>query len=164
MSTKTRNPGAEDLYFEDFKPGDRHRSPAITVTEQQIIDYALLWDPQPFHIDAEVARAHPFGKIFASGLHTVSLSFRLFAESRVLVACAFAGMGMDHVRWRKPVFPGDTLHLELEVLKTRRSDSRPGLGILVLRHDTVNQDGDLVLTLDCTHMIRCRPEARAANP
>ncbi|MDJ0951419.1 MAG: MaoC family dehydratase [Alphaproteobacteria bacterium] len=151
------NPGIEALYLEDFQVGNRYRSPAITVTERQIISYALDYDPQAFHIDVEAGRAHPFGQVFASGLHTLALSFRLFAESRVLAACAHAGMGMDKLRWRKPVMPGDTLHLELEVLSARPSDSRAGLGILVLRHDTVNQDAALVLTLECTHMIKRRP-------
>ncbi len=151
------NPGIEALYLEDFLVGNRYRSPAITVTERQIIDYALLYDPQRFHIDAEAGREHPFGELFASGLHTVALSFRLFAESRVLAACAHAGMGIDKLRWRKPVMPGDTLHIELEVLRARASGSKPGLGVLVMRHDTVNQDGDVVLTLECTHMITRRP-------
>lgn len=159
MNCQTKNPGIKDLYFEDFKPGNRHVSDGVSVTEQHIIDFAMAWDPQPFHTNLEAGRAHDFGGIFASGVHTIALSFRLFADTRLIVPCGVAGLGMEHVRWRKPVFPGDTLHLELEVLKTRLSGSRPGLGILVLRHETMNQDGNIVLTFDCSHLIRCRPES-----
>ena len=111
------NPGIAALYLEDFIVGKHYRSPAITVTERQIIDYALLYDPQRFHIDAEAGRAHPFGQLFASGLHTVAMSFRLFAESRVLAACAHAGMGIDKLRWVKPVMPGDTLIIRCDLLE-----------------------------------------------
>ena len=146
------------FYFEDFIAGDRHVSDGITVTESQIVDFALTYDPQPFHIDLEAGHAHPFGTIFASGLHTLSLSFRLFYMTRLLAHCAHAGAGMDHLRWRKPVMPGDTLHLEVEVLRSRASTSNPKLGVLVLRHDTHNQRGELVLTLECTHIVKRRPE------
>lgn len=145
-----------DLYFEDFEPGQRFLSPAITLTESAIIEFALGYDPQPFHISRTDAEKHAFGQLFASGIHTFSVLFRLFWESRVLAKCAYAGAGIDNMRWLKPVFPEDTLHGEFEVLSVSPSRSKPEIGALVLRHEAVNQHGDVVLALDCTHLIKRR--------
>lgn len=145
-----------DLYFEDFAPGQRFLSPALTMTESAIIEFALGYDPQPFHISRTDAEQHPFGQLFASGIHTFSVLFRLFWESRLLARCAYAGAGIDNMRWLKPVFPGDTLHGEFEVLSVTPSRSKPEIGALVLRHQAVNQHGDTVLALDCTHLIKRR--------
>lgn len=158
MRAQPRSVPAEGLYFEDFAVGDRFVSPAITVTESQIVDFALLYDPHPFHIDVEAGKRHAFGTLFASGAHTLALGFRLLALSRVIAASAVAGAGIDRLRWRKPVRPGDSLHLELEVLALRASASRPQTGILRLRHETVNQHGETVLSHVCTHIINRLPK------
>lgn len=150
---------AGGLYFEDFAVGDRFVSDAITVTETQIVDFALHYDPHPFHIDVEAGHRHEFGTLFASGAHTLALGFRLLGLSRVIAASAVAGAGIDRLRWRKPVRPGDSLHLELEVVSVRASSSRPGTGILRLRHETVNQHGEIVLTHVCTHIVKRRRRA-----
>jgi acyl dehydratase len=145
-----------DLYLEDFKPGDRFETGGVTVTESKIIDYALEWDPQPFHIDAEVGRAHPFGTVFASGLHTLSLLFRLFAQSGVIGKCSYAGAEMS-LKWVKPVMPGDTIRAVFEVIETREFKSRPGLGSLTMTHLAINQRDETVIDCTCTHIIRKRP-------
>ena len=72
------------MYLEDFKVGDEFTSPGITLTEAQIIDFALKFDPQPFHVDVTAAAAEPFGGLIASGFHTAALSFRLFWQTGVL--------------------------------------------------------------------------------
>jgi len=147
------------MYLDDFKPGQRFVSPAITVTEDAIVDFALSFDPQPFHISRTDAEAHAFGKLFASGIHSFSILFRLFWEAGILRDCAYAGIGIDNMRWLKPVFPGDTLHGEFEVLDVKPSGSKPHLGTLSMRHPGVNQDGNAVLALDCMHLIKRHPGA-----
>ena len=85
----------DDLYFEDFTPGREFRTEGVTVTESQILDFALAFDPQPFHLDAEAAKGTIFGGLIASGFHTMALTFRLFAQTRALVACSLGSPGVD---------------------------------------------------------------------
>ena len=150
-----------ELYFDDFKVGDKFTTYSATITEEAIIDFAMRWDPYDFHVSTEAAKKHPLGldTVFASGFHTLSLSFRLFSQSGVLRDCAVSGGGIDGLRWFKPVVPGDTIHAEVEVIATKASKSNPQRGVVTMRHDTINQDGDIVLTLECAHIVSRRPEA-----
>lgn len=148
---------SHDLYWEDFKPGDRFTTGGITVTESSIIGFALEWDPQEFHVDAEVGKLHPIGSIFASGFHTLSLVFRLFSQEGVIAKCAFAGGGLS-LKWTKPVLPGDTIRAVFEVIETRELKSKPHLGTLRMSHTGINQRDETVIEVDCTHIIRKRPK------
>ena len=147
-----------DLYFDDFKLGDRFETPGITVTESAIIDFALQWDPQRYHISREAAAEHEMGQIFASGFHTISIMFRLFAEAGIITKCSFAG-GDLHVKWQKPVFAGDTVHCIYEVIDLRAFKSRPNLGALKMSHTGFNQRDEVVVDCECTHIITKRPKA-----
>jgi len=126
------------LYFEDFKAGDRFRSPGMTVTESQIIDFAMTFDSQPFHTDVEAARESIFGGLVASGIHTMALTFRLLLMSGIL-ANNLGSPGFDEVRWTMPVKPGDTLRAEAEVLETTASKKRPDRGTVRFRYSSRNQ-------------------------
>ncbi len=148
-----------DLYLEDFSVGDRFVTEGATVTESQIIDFGLHWDPQHFHIDVGSAQRHEMGGLLASGLHTLCLTFRLFIGSRILAACNITGAGLDNLRWLRPVRPGDTLHVESTVSDVQPSRSKPDRGRLTMHYTTINQHGDAVLETDLTHIVRRRPEA-----
>ncbi len=150
-----------DLYFEDFTPGREFRSDGVTVTESQIVDFALAFDPQPFHLDAEAAKATIFGGLIASGFHTVALTFRLFAQTRALAACSLGSPGVDELRWLRPVRPGDTLRVTVQVLEQRPSTSKPDRGIVRLHWATVNQRGEPVLTMTSMQLVKRRPPAGA---
>jgi len=145
-----------DLYFDDFSLGDRFETPGITVTETSIIDFALQWDPQAYHVSREAAAAHPMGQVFASGFHTISIMFRLFAQEGIIGKCSFAG-GDLHVKWQKPVFGGDTIRCIFEVTKMRALKSRPGLGALTMSHTAYNQRDEVVVDCECTHIVTQRP-------
>ncbi|HUT48714.1 MAG TPA: MaoC/PaaZ C-terminal domain-containing protein [Alphaproteobacteria bacterium] len=147
-----------DLYFDDFSLGDRFATGGVTVTESAIIDFALQWDPQTYHVSREAAAAHPMGQIFASGFHTVSIMFRLFAQEGIIAKCTFAG-GDLQVKWLKPVFAGDTIRCEFEVIELRAFKSRPGLGALKMSHTAYNQKDEVVVDCECTHIITKRPKA-----
>ena len=147
-----------DLYFDDFSLGDRFTTGGITVTESAIIDFALQWDPQTFHVSREAAAAHPMGQIFASGFHTISIMFRLFAQEGIIAKCSFAG-GDLHVKWQKPVFAGDTIRCEFEVVEMRALKSRPGLGALKMAHTAYNQKDEIVVDCECTHIVTTRAKA-----
>ena len=90
-------------YFDHFEVGERFATGAITITESQILDFALLYDPQPFHLDLQAAAEGPFGGLTASGFQSLALSFRLFHAANVINACSLGSPGMDELRWLKPV-------------------------------------------------------------
>ena len=146
------------MYLEDFKAGDEFRSAAgVTLTEAQIIDFALTFDPQAIHVDATSASAGPFGGLVASGFHTMALSFRLFWQTGALGDASLGSPGLDELRWLKPVRPGDTLRVVAKVLDARRSTSKPDRGIVRIQYTTLNQHGETVMTLIGTQLVRARP-------
>ena len=146
-----------DLYFEDFKPGVRFESPGITVTESEIIHFALRYDPQAFHLDAVAAKESPYGGLISSGFQTLGLSFRMFLQTGAFAACSLGAFGIDEVRWLLPVRPGDTVRVISEVLEARASSSKPDRGIVRLKHTTLNQRGEAVQTMVGIHILRRRP-------
>ena len=148
-----------DLYFEDFTPGREFRTDGATVTESQILDFALAFDPQPFHLDAEAAKETIFGGLIASGFHTMALTFRLFAQTRALAACSLGSPGVDELRWLRPVRPGDTLRATVTVQEQRPSTSKPDRGIVRLDWTALNQRGEPVLTMTSMQLVRRRPPA-----
>jgi acyl dehydratase len=145
------------MYLEDFKVGDEFRSPGITLTEAQIIDFALTFDPQPIHVDVTAAAAGPFGGLIASGFHTAALSFRLFWQTGVLHDSSLGSPGLDELRWLKPVRPGDTLRVVVTVMDVRRSTSKPDRGTVKMAYTTLNQRGEPVMTLAGVQLVRARP-------
>lgn len=145
-------PGA---FFEDFAVGDRWRTGGFTFTEAAIVDFAFQYDPQPFHIDIEAANASMWEGLIASGFHTLAVCFRLVYQSGVLVANNVGGKGLDELRWHRPVRPGDTLSVEVEVIAARPS-SRPDRGNLHLRYRALNQRGETVMTAVLLHLVRRR--------
>lgn len=143
-------------YFDDFEIGERFVSPGITVSESQILDFALAYDPQPFHLDKEAAAESPYGGLIASGFQTLALAFRTFYHANVINECSIGSPGMDELRWLKPVRPGDTLRCENEVKSKRASQSKPDRGILHMDWAVKNQSGDVVMTFTAIHLLRRR--------
>ena len=148
-----------DLYFEDFKVGDRFVSDGVTVSEGMILDFAMTYDPQPFHLDAEAAKASHFGGLIASGFQTVALGFRMFIQTGVFRACGMGSPGIDELRWPHPVRPGDTIRSELEILEIRPSRSKPDRGMLITKMTVRNQAGEEVMTFKGMQLTRRRPGA-----
>jgi len=145
------------LYFEDFKPGDRFESATLTITEALIIEYARFYDPQPFHTDPEAARATVYGGLIASGMQTIGIAFKLFMETGALAACSLGSPGLDEIRWKAPVRPGDVLRVVAEVLESRPSSSKPDRGIVRILFSTLNQRGETVATFIGNQLCRRRP-------
>lgn len=146
------------MWFEDFLPGWKAETPAVTVTERDIADFAFRFDPQPLHLDAQGAAGGPFEGLIASGFHTLSLSFSLFFRLDLLGESNLGSPGMEEVRWLRPLRPGDTIHVGVEVTAVRASQSRTDRGVIWMRHDTFNQRGELILTVNCMHMLKRRVE------
>ena len=151
-----------DRYLEDYIPGAVYDCGTVTVTEQEIIDFARVFDPQLMHVDREAAAAGPFGEVIASGWHTISVMMRLFVD-HFLPLNGLASPGIDEVRWLRPVRPNDTLRIRVSVLATRRSQSKPDRGLMHNLVEVTNQNNEIVLTMKPMNLVRCRPESLAPS-
>ena len=145
------------LFFEDFKVGYRFESPGATITESQIIEFAMQYDSQPFHMDVEAAKKSIFGGLIASGIHTLAVTFRLILMSGVINDSNLGSSGSDELRWLRPVRPGDTLRAVGEVLESTPSPSKPDRGIVRFRYSALNQRNEEVLTMIGNQIIARRP-------
>ena len=143
------------MYFEEFNVGDKFSSGGVTFTESEIIRFALQYDPQPFHINVEAATNSQFKGLIASGFQTLALVFRMYIQEGMLKQ-GMGSPGMDELRWLLPVRPGDTLHMEVEVLSTKASSSRTDRGYVEKLCTVVNQKSEKVLTVRVTQIIRRR--------
>ena len=146
-------------YFEDIAVGQRAAFGQYEVTREEVTAFAAKCDPQPFHLSDEAAAATYFGRLSASGWHTCAMTMAMVVEN--LKAHQQAGLGspvIDELRWLKPVYPGDTLRCESEILETRRSRSRPEMGSYRSRMTVFNQHDEPVLRFVTIALIRTRPE------
>ena len=145
------------IFYEDLEPGTTRNFGAYEVTREEVMDFASKYDPQPFHLDDEAAAQTHFGRLSASGWHTCAMTMRMMVENMMNEKSAGLGSpGVDELRWRKPVYPGDTLRCETEVFEKRRSASRPEMGIFKSRIRTYNQNDEIVLEMVSNALIRTR--------
>jgi acyl dehydratase len=145
-------------YFEDIAVGATARFGAYKVTREEVMDFARKYDPQPFHLDDEAAAKTHFGRLSASGWHTCAMVMSMVVANLAKNAQAGLGSpGIDELRWLKPVYPGDTLSCETEVLEKRVSASRPEMGLFKSRMTVRNQDDVAVMTMLSNGMIATRP-------
>jgi len=148
------------LYYEDIEVGAIERFGSKQVTREEVIDFARQFDPQPFPLDDAAAAATHFGRLSASGWHTASMTMRMLVDHMQLREQAGLGSpGIDELRWLKPVYPGDTLRCETEVLSKRRSQSRPEMGLFQSKLTVFNQHDEPVMTMRSTGLIRVREPA-----
>lgn len=142
------------IFFEDIELGNPERFGAYEVTRDEVVDFAKKYDPQPFHVDEEMAKQSVFGGLCASGWHTCAMTMRILVDH--MMEQGFAGMGspgVDGIKWKKPVFPGDILSVSGEVLEKRESESRPNLGLIKSRYQVFNQKDDLVMEVVTNAMV-----------
>lgn len=147
------------IYFEDIEVGSRQSFGRYEVTREEVLEFAGKYDPQPFHLDEEAAAQTHFGRISASGWHTCAMTMAMMVENMTGKKQAGLGSpGVDQLRWKKPVYPGDTLRCESEILEKRRSKSRREMGIFKSRTTTFNQHDEPVLEMVSNGLIRVRDE------
>jgi acyl dehydratase len=144
-------------YFDDFKPGARFETVPLLVSEALIVEFGRFYDPQPFHVDPQAAKETIYGGLIASGLQTIALAFKLFLESGTLATSSLGSPGLDEIRWKAPVRPGDTIRVVAEVLETRPSTSKPDRGIVRILYTTLNQRGETIMTMIGNQLLRRRP-------
>ncbi|HEY5095199.1 MAG TPA: MaoC family dehydratase [Candidatus Eremiobacteraceae bacterium] len=145
-----------DRYFEDFAVGDTFDTASILVSEADIVDFARVFDPQPWHLDAEAAMSSPFKGLVASGWHTTAVTMRLFVESGVLRATGILGLGVDDLRWLKPVRPGTTLRVRGEVQALDPPAPGRRAGTMRVALTTLDQDDEAVQTEVAILRVRIR--------
>src|SRR5215210_2059874 len=136
-----------DLFFEDFEAGQVIELGSHEVSEEEILDFARRWDPQPFHVDPAAARDSVFGGLIASGWHTGAMWMRLYVDSLLGAASSRGSPGVEELRWLAPVRPGDTLSGRLTVLGTTPSERLADRGTVRIRGEMVNQDGVTVMSM-----------------
>lgn len=145
-----------DIYFEDFAAGQTYDLGSHTVERAAIIDFATAFDPQPFHVDEDLAQQSIYGGLIASGWQTCAIYMRLLCDSLLLRVHSMGSPGVDELRWLGPVRPGDTLSALLRIDEVRTSKSKPDRGIVMTSGEIRNQAGELVLTLKSPLMVRRR--------
>jgi len=134
-------------YFEDVQVGDVMRFGHDEVTREEVIEYARQFDPQPFHLDEEAARASLFGGLIASGWHTGAMFIRMVVEHMTPVHATSGAMGFDDLKWIRPVRPGDVLSVESVIREKSESRSRPDRGTVKIESRISNQRGEVVMSL-----------------
>lgn len=148
------------IHFEDIEVGHRQSFGRYEVSREEVVAFATNFDPQPFHLSDEAAAQTYFGRLSASGWHTCAMTMRMLVENMSVVEQAGLGSpGVDNLRWVKPVYPGDVLRCETEVVEKRRSRSRPDMGLFKTRCRVFNQDDELVLEMLSNGLIRVRDQS-----
>lgn len=145
------------LFWEDFTKNQVIEHGPRLVTREEIVAFAAEFDPQPMHLDEDVARASMLGGLAASGWHVCGVAMRLIAEGVVADANAMGSPGVEEVRWLRPLRPGDRVTLRATVLETRTSRSRANMGFVRFRFDLIDDPGDLVMTMRFSMMMTRRP-------
>ncbi|HEX5406939.1 MAG TPA: MaoC family dehydratase [Pseudonocardiaceae bacterium] len=148
-----------DRYFEDYSPGAVYEYGYSSVTEAEIIEFALRFDPQPIHVDTAYAATGPFGGIIASGWHSGSLMMRILADHYISRVASLASPGIDELRWSAPLRPGDLLRVRTTTLEARPSRSKPDRGVVTTRAELVNQDDRCPVSCVALNIIARRPQS-----
>jgi len=143
-------------YFEDYPVGAVYAGGPVTVSEEEILEFARRYDPQPMHVDKAAAEAGQFGGLIASGWHTGSLTMQMMVRHFVPRG-NLASPGLDELRWLRPVRAGDELSLRVTVESARLSRSKPDQGVVISLVEVLNQHGDVVMSLKPISLMRCRP-------
>jgi acyl dehydratase len=148
--------GAE-WYFEDFFPGQDIDLGTRSVTEEEIIEFATRFDPQPFHVDKDAAAQSIYGGVIASGWHTCSMMMRLVVDGLMAKSSSMGSPGLDGVRWLAPVRAGDTLNVRYRTTRVKASNSKPDRGVVWSKWVAINQHGETVCTVEGMGMFLRRP-------
>jgi acyl dehydratase len=146
-------------YWEDFFKGQVFQCGPVQISEQEILQFAIQYDPQRFHVNTEAAKNTPFKGLIASGWQTGSLMMRMVCDGFLVNSSSIGSPGLESLKWLKPVRPGDILRTSVEVLETRPLNSKPHLGMMNSRWSCLNQNDELTTTLEAWIMFEKRPQS-----
>ena len=144
------------MYFEDFQSGQTSQFGDYEVTESEIKEFASKYDPQFFHLDDEAAKQSLFGGLCASGWHTAAMFMRMLIDSLPEEHGSLGSPGINNLKWLKPVYPGYILSVRGCVSQCRLSESKPGVGLVCVNYEVINQHDMTVMSLESNGFFRCR--------
>ena len=144
------------IWWEDLEVGQVKDLGSLSPTAEEIVAFASQFDPQPFHLDPEAAKASVFGGLCASGWHTCSLAMKLMVTNFLGLSSSLGSPGLENIKWLKPVFPDDTLRLQHHITEKRVMSKRPDVGLVRTTWEMFNQHGDKVLHMEGYGMFRLR--------
>jgi acyl dehydratase len=147
------------MYFEDYVPGRVFALAPIRVSEQEIIDFAHEYDPQPFHLDPLSDESLALGGLIASGWQTCLLAMRSFVTGYISPESNLPSPGIDELRWHAPLRPDEEIAVRATVLDARMSRSKPDRGVVRSRLEAINAEGTVILSMVPTNIIRCAPKS-----
>lgn len=146
----------DKLHWEDIPVGHVMTYGAYAVTKDEIIEYAREYDPQPHHIDEEAAKLSLTKGLCASGWHSCAMFMRILCEGILEKSTSLGAAGIEEVKWLKPVRPGFVLKVRSSCVGKRLLKSRPGVGIWQWKHELMNQDDEVVMTVEGAQFLRVR--------
>jgi acyl dehydratase len=146
----------EQYYLEDLHVGQRFTSGSYVMEAARIKEFAAEFDPQPFHLDENVAQTSVFKGLAASGWHTAAVAMRLLVTGDLRIANGIVGLGGE-IAWPRPTRPGDVLHIESEIVEITPSRSKPQQGIVTVRSTMLNQHDEAVYVLTAKLLVPRRP-------
>jgi acyl dehydratase len=144
-------------YFEDVEIGHVMKFGSYAVTREEVVEFAAKYDPQPFHMDDEAAAKTHFGRLSASGWHTTAMVMSMIvANMKANPSAGLGSPGIDELRWLRPVYPGDTLRVETEIISKRQSTTKPEMGFLKSHISVYNQDDVKVMSMISNGIVGTR--------
>jgi acyl dehydratase len=149
--------GRDERWFEDYRAGAVYEYGFVEVGEEDLLEFARRFDPQPIHVDRDWAARGPYQGLIGSGWHSAALTMRLLADHYLSRVASLGSPGVDELRWTVPLRPGDTLRLRTTIVETRASRSKPDRGIVITDAELINQDDGRPITFRAANLILRRP-------
>ncbi|BDE05394.1 MaoC family dehydratase [Vulcanimicrobium alpinum] len=151
-------------YLEDYAPGDVAEVGTVQVSAEEIVAFAKRYDPQPFHVDPEIAKTWPYGGLIASGWHTAAMAMRVLVDRFIDGETSLGSPGLGPIRWKLPVRPDETLRVRARVTNVERSQTKPDRGTLTFELEVRNQRDETVMIIEnWIAIVRTRPQTEAAG-
>jgi len=153
--SKTSKPSSsnQDWFFEDYQEDTVIEMGPVYVEENELIEFAIRYDPQPMHIDHEVAKTGPYKGLIASGWQTCALVMRELVKNYFSPSSSIGSPGIDELKWLKPVRPGDRLTVRVTILETKRSRSKPDRGLVRTLVEALNQQQEKVVSFKALNFM-----------
>jgi acyl dehydratase len=165
ITTRAMNPiTANRRHYEDLAVGEEIPLGRTPVSKQMIIEFAREFDPLPFHLDEDAAKASLLGGLAASGWQTAALTLKLLDEAFLNTIATMGGLGFTDLKWKRPVMVGDTITGTATIAALRRSRSHPERGIVSLELDVRNQKGEPVMSMSLANLVEARKPDGDALP
>jgi acyl dehydratase len=159
---------AHRRHYEDLAVGEVVDLGAIRVSEEMIVSFAREFDPFPFHLDEEAAKASLLGGLASSGWQTAALTLRMLGDRFLNGVASMGGLGFSDLKWKKPVMVGDTVSGTATITGLRRSRHHPERGIVTIELAMANQSGEPVMTMRLANLVELRdpslPLVEGENP